>query len=80
MSCCGECAFKHINQGNIFLDDCQISGYFDTKFIAVVLVETILRKFEDLKIANILNLEEVYFLVTRVVYACILNIMYAFCL
>ena len=66
MSCCGECAFKHINQGSIFLDDCRIFGYFDTKFIAVALVEPILRKFEDLKIANILNLEEVYFRVTRV--------------
>ncbi len=66
MSCCGECAFKHINQRSIFLDHCQISCYFDTNLIAVVLVEPILRKFEDLKIANILNLEEVYFLVTRV--------------
>ena len=57
-----------LTQGSIFLDDCRISGYFDTKFIAVVLVEPILHKFEDLKIANILNLEEVYFLVTRVIY------------
>ncbi len=61
-------AFKHINQGSIFLDDYQISGYFDTNFIAVVLVEPILHKYEDLKIANILNLEEVYFLVTRIRY------------
>ncbi len=66
MSCFGESAFKRINQGSIFLDACRISGYFDTKFIAVVLVEPILCKFEDLKIANILNLKEVYFLVTRV--------------
>ena len=51
-----------------FLDDCLISGYFDTNFIAVVLVEPVLHKFEDLKIHNILNLEEVYFLVTRVIY------------
>ena len=48
---------------------CRIYGYFDTKFTAVVLVEQILCKFEDLKIANILNLEEVYFLMTRVEYA-----------
>ena len=67
MSCCGECTFKHITQGSIFLDNCRIPGYFDTRFIVVVLVEPILRKFEDLKIVNILNLEEVYFLVTRVV-------------
>ena len=71
MSCCGECAFKHINQRSIFLDDCRISCYFDTKFIAVVLVEPISRKFEDLKIVNFLNLEEVYFLVTRVKYVSI---------
>ena len=67
MSCCGECAFKHINPGSISLDDCRVSGYFDTKFIAIVLLEPILRKFEDLKIANILNLEEVYFPVARVI-------------
>ncbi len=67
MGCCGECAFKHVNQGVIFLDDCQISGYFDTKFIAVFLVEPILRKIEDLNFGNILNLEEVYFLMTRVI-------------
>ena len=72
MSCCSECAFKHINQGSTFLDDCRISGYFDTKFVAVVLLELILRKFERLKTANILNLEEVYFLVTRVIYGCVL--------
>ncbi len=69
MRCCGECAFKHINQGSIFLDDWRISAYFDTKFVAVVLVEPILHKFEDLKIADIFNLKEVYFLVTRVTYA-----------
>ncbi len=67
MSCCGECAFKHIDQGSIFLGDCQISGYFDTKFIAIVIVEPTLRTFEVVKIANILNLEEVYFLVARVI-------------
>ena len=66
MNCCGECAIQHINQGSIFLDDRRISGYFDIKFNAVVLVEPILHKFEDHKIANILNLEEVFFLVTRV--------------
>ena len=47
----------HTNQESIFLDDCRISGYFDTKFTAVFLVEQILCTFEDLKIANILNLE-----------------------
>ncbi len=46
---CGESASKHIYQGSIFLDDCPITGYFDTKFNAVVLEEQILCKFEDLK-------------------------------
>ena len=68
MSCCGERAFRHIYQGSIFLDDCQISAVLDTKFTAVVLKETILQKFEDLKNANFLNPEEVYFLVTRVIF------------
>ncbi len=37
-----------------------------TKFIGVVLVEPILHKFEDLKSTNILNPQEVYFIVARV--------------
>ncbi len=41
-------------------------GYFDTKFNALGLIEPILHKFEDLKIANFLNPEEVYFLMTHV--------------
>ncbi len=70
MSCCGERAFKHINQGSIFLDVCRISGYFDTKFTAVVLIEPILHKFGELKNAKFLNPEEVYFLVTSVISVC----------
>ncbi len=45
-----------------------MSGYFDTKFITMVQIEEILRKFEEPKIAKILNREEVYFLVTRIIY------------
>ncbi len=44
----------------------EISGYFDTKFNALGLIEPILHKFEDLKIANFLKPEEVYFLVTHI--------------
>ncbi len=50
---------------DIFLNGCWISAYFDTKFTAVVLIEPILHKFEDLKVAHFLNPKEVYFLVTR---------------
>ncbi len=45
----------------------MIPGYFDTKFTVVALVEQILHKLEDLKIANLLNPEEVYFLMTCVI-------------
>ncbi len=58
-----------INQGTFYLNDCRISGYFDTKITAVVPLESILQKFEDLKIAHFFNPEEVYFLVTRVNYS-----------
>ena len=64
MSCCGESALKHINWGSIFLNDYQVSGHFDTKYTAVLLIEPILHKFEDLKITNFFNPEEVYFLTT----------------
>ena len=49
-----------------FLNGCRISGYFDTKFTAVVLIEPILHTFEDQKVAHFFNPEEVNFLVTRV--------------
>ena len=50
-----------------FLIGCRISGYFDTKFTTIVQIELILQQSEDQKIDNILNLEQVYFLVTRVI-------------
>ena len=52
MSCHGESTVKHINQWSFQLNSCRISGYFDTKFNVVALIEPILHKFEDLKIAN----------------------------
>ena len=71
LSCHDESTVKHINQCIFYLNGCRISGYFDTKFNAVGLIELILHKFEDLKISNFLNPEEVYFLVTRVICAYI---------
>ena len=46
----------------------EFLNYFDTKFNTLSQIEPILHKFEDLKIANFLNPEEVYFLVTRIIY------------
>ncbi len=66
MSYHGESPVKYINQGSFFLNGCRIPGYFDTKFTAVALIEPILYNFKDLKIANFLNPEQVYFLMTRV--------------
>ena len=64
MSYHGESAMNYINQGRFFLNDCKMYGYFDYKFTAVSVIELILHKSEDLKIANSLNPEQVYFLVT----------------
>ncbi len=36
-----ESALMHMNQGSIYLNGCQISGYFDTKYTAVGPVELI---------------------------------------
>ena len=44
------------------MDGCQISGYFDTKFNALGLIEPILHKFEDLKIVNFLTPKRSIFL------------------
>ena len=63
----GENALQYINQGSFSLNGCRFSGYFDTKFTAVAIIEPILHKFEDLKIVNFLNPEQVYFLMTRVI-------------
>ncbi len=67
MSYHGESSMKYISQKSFFLNGCWIPGYFDTKFIVVALIEPILYNFEDLKIANFLNPEQVYFFVTRVI-------------
>ena len=66
MSYHGENALQYINRGSFSLNGCQISGYFDTRFSAVAIIDPILHKFEDLKIVNFLNPEQVYFLVACV--------------
>ena len=67
MNCHGESTLQPINKKMYFLNSCQIPGYFDTKFTTIVQLEPILQKYKDPKIYNILNLERVYFLVTRVI-------------
>ena len=47
-----ESAVKDINLGSIFLNACQISGHSDGKYTAIELIELILHKFEEQKIAN----------------------------
>ena len=67
MNCHGECTLQAINKRVYFLNSCRISGYFETKFTTIAQIEHILQESEDLKMDNILNLERVYFLVTRVI-------------
>ena len=67
MSYHSESAFPPINKRRSFPNACRIFGYFDTKCTTIVQIEPILQKFEDPKIDKILNLERVYFLVTRYV-------------
>ena len=45
------------------------AGHFDTKITIIAQIEQILQESKDPKIDNILNLERVYFLVTRVIYS-----------
>ena len=49
------------------MKDARISGYFDTKYMTVLRIEQILHNFEDQKLANFLNLEQVNFRVTLVI-------------
>ena len=48
------------------MKDGRISGYFDTKYVNVLWIEHILYNFEDQKIANFFNLEQVNFRVAFV--------------
>ena len=67
MNCHGENTLQPINKRMYFLNSCRISGHFDTKFTTIAQIEKILQEYKDPKIDNILNLERVYFLVTRVI-------------
>ena len=54
------------------MKDARISGHFDTKYMMTMIVlqmEQILNNFEDQKFANFLNLKQVNFCVTLVIYA-----------
>ena len=66
MNCHGENTLQPINKRLDFLKSCRISGHFDTRFTTIAQIEQILQESKDPKIDNILNLERVYFLVTRV--------------
>ncbi len=50
------------------MKDGRISWYFDTKYMTILRIEQILHKFEDQQFANFLNLEQVNFRVTLVIY------------
>ncbi len=67
MNCHGENTLQPIIKRMGFLNSCRISGHFDTKFTTIAQIEQILQESKDPKIDNILNLERVYFLVTRVI-------------
>ncbi len=68
MNCHGENVLQSINKSMYFMNSCRISGHFDTKFTTIAQIEQILQESKDPKTDNILNLERVYFLVTRVNY------------
>ncbi len=66
MDCHCENTLQAINKRMDFLNSCGISGHFDTKSTTLAQIEHILQESTDPKIDNILTLERVYFLVTRV--------------
>ncbi len=68
MNCHGENTLQPINKRMYFLNSCRISGHFDSKSTTIAQIEQILKESKDPKIGIILNLERVYFLVTRVIY------------
>ena len=72
MNCHGENTLQPINKRMDFLNSCRSSGHFDTKFTTIAQIEQILQESKDPKIGYILNLEQVYFLLTRVMYSFLL--------
>ncbi len=59
---------RYIKQKGYFLKDARITGYFDTKYMTVLPIEQILHNFEYQKFTDFLNLEQVDFCVTHVIY------------
>ena len=59
---------RYIKHRGYFIKDGRISDYFDTKYVTVLRIEQLLHNFEDQKIANFLNLEQVNFCVTLINY------------
>ena len=57
-----------VEEEELFPEDGRISGYFDTKYIAVLQIEQLLHNFNNQKNANFFNLEQVNFRVTLVIY------------
>ena len=70
----GGNAVSYINQRSYFLKNGLISGYFDTEYMTVLQTEHILHNFEDQKIANFFNIEQVNFHVTLVICGCLMAI------
>ena len=66
MNCHGESTLQPINKRMYFLNSCRIAGHFNTKFTTIAQIQSILQESKDPKIDNILSLEQVYFLMTRV--------------
>ncbi len=62
----GRNAVRDIKQRGYFMEDGRISGYFDTKCMAILWIEQILHNFEDQKFATFFNLEQVNFRMTLV--------------
>ncbi len=63
----GGIVVRYIKETGYLLKDGQISGHFGTKYMAVLQIEQILHNFEEPKIANFFNLEQVNFRVTLVI-------------
>ncbi len=64
----GGNAVRYIKQRGYFMKDVRTSGHFDTKYMTVLRIEKLLHNFEDQKFANFLNLEQVNFCLTLVIF------------
>ncbi len=61
-------AVRCIKQRSYFLKNGRISGYFGAKYITVLQIERILYNFEDQKIFDLFNPEQVNFRMMLVIY------------